>query len=100
MSIIHSKLLAALELLKSEWNSRHCSQLETFFSSSQRHCIVLIGRRWSVSERNEVLDQYLELHVFILIGGIDHHYCCAAAIPSIVHHLESDVALHNPRRKR
>lgn len=55
MSIIHSKLLAALELLKSEWNSRHCSQLETFFSSSQRHCIVLIGGGWSVSGETRFL---------------------------------------------
>ena len=89
--------------LKSEWNSRHCS-LTRNHSILQANVIAsyLSGRGGAFQEKRG--SQYFELHVIKalikLIGGIDHHYCCAAAIPSVVHHLELDVALHNPRRKR
>ena len=103
MSFIHSKLLAALELLKSERNSRHNSQLETIlsFKPTSLHCTYRSGGGGAFQKKRG--SQYFELHVIKalikLIGGIDHHYCCTTAIPSAVHHPEPDVALHDPRRK-
>ena len=88
-----SIILATLELLKSEWNSLHSVTRNHSFLQANVIASYLSGGGGAFQEKRG--SQYFELHVLKalikLIGGIDHHYCCAAATPSAVHTIQNQI---------